>query len=143
MSAAFDVSLGTKMDPIEAEVRHEYVLCLDSAGHWHRLGQGGRLPLCTRGLPGDGRPVALRRDGAWFQALRRDSPGAVCVDCDKGIRRVIEKAQEEHEGRTTGRVKCSACGGWGMVDCDCDCPYCDREVECEDCGGTGKVKAKS
>lgn len=39
-----------------------------------------------------------------------------------------------------GFVKCDDCSGTGFVDCDCECPYCNNEVDCLECDGRGRLE---
>lgn len=35
-------------------------------------------------------------------------------------------------------LRCPECDGEGTIQCDCDCPHCDREEECDACDGSGQ-----
>lgn len=37
-------------------------------------------------------------------------------------------------------VECNDCNGNGFIDCDCDCPRCDKEYTCDACGGDGYLE---
>lgn len=34
-------------------------------------------------------------------------------------------------------VECDDCDGDGSIDCDCNCPHCEKEYICDTCGGDG------
>lgn len=38
---------------------------------------------------------------------------------------------------TEENLECPFCKGSGSVACQCNCPHCDNEEDCEDCDGTG------
>lgn len=33
--------------------------------------------------------------------------------------------------------ECEECEGEGSINCECDCPHCEKEYCCDKCGGDG------
>lgn len=48
----------------------------------------------------------------------------------------VEAEAAEPEEKT---VKCSACDGDGVIYCECGCPHCNAEIDCDECDGSGEI----
>jgi len=36
-------------------------------------------------------------------------------------------------------IECFYCNGHGAVNCECSCPFCESEIDCDTCDGQGEI----
>lgn len=60
---------------------------------------------------------------------------------DDKLRVLTRVDPEEADTQKEVEVDCPECGGAGFVDCDCNCPNCDGDMECERCDGRCSISS--
>ena len=59
---------------------------------------------------------------------------------DPGITRIVRKLNKKVSEQKNTKI-CVSCGGKGGEIHECDCEYCDVEMEeCQECAGSGRVE---